>query len=109
MDERRVNRLLATMCRQSERRHRHLEILFHPGSLIKEEMGEYVFLVNGKTKCLINPRKKAKKHVQIIKHLPDQITKLFLEETEISDRMTAKALQEYEIINKTRKNRNQED
>ena len=77
--------------------------------MIKEEMGEYVFLVNGKTKCLINPRKKAKKHVQIIKHLPDQITKLFLEETEISDRMTAKALQEYEIINKTRKNRNQED
>ena len=69
--------------------------------MIKEEMGEYVFLVNGKTKCLINPRKKAKKHVQIIK--------LFLEETEISDRMTAKALQEYEIINKTRKNRNQED
>ena len=77
--------------------------------MIKEEMGEYVFLVNGKTKCLINPRKKAKKHVQIIKHLPDLITKLILEETEISDRMTAKALQEYEIINKTRKNRNQED
>ena len=40
MDERRVNRLLANMCRQSERRHRHLEILFHPGSLMKEEMGE---------------------------------------------------------------------
>lgn len=40
MDERRVNKLLANMCRQSERRHRHLEILFHPGSLIKEEMGE---------------------------------------------------------------------
>lgn len=40
MDERRVNKLLTNMRRQSERRNRHLEILFHPGSLIKEEMGE---------------------------------------------------------------------
>ena len=71
--------------------------------IIKEEKGEYVFLVNGNTKCLTNPRKKAKKHIQIIKHLPDHITKLFLEETEISDGMAAKALQEYEIINKTKK------
>lgn len=68
--------------------------------LIKEEKEEFVFLVNGVTKSFENPKKKGKKHVQMIKHLPKHIEALFLEETEISNETVARALKEYEVYTK---------
>lgn len=32
---------------------------------------EYVWLVDGRRRLLANPKKKKRKHVQIIRHLPD--------------------------------------
>lgn len=40
MNEQRVHKLLGNMTKQAKNRNRHLEILFHPGSLVSEEMGE---------------------------------------------------------------------
>lgn len=34
---------------------------------------EYFFLVDGTTKLLSRPKKKNQKHVQLIKHLPEEI------------------------------------
>ncbi len=41
--------------------------------LLKEEE-EFVYLVNGTTKPLDRAKKKRKKHIQIIKNLPKEIT-----------------------------------
>ena len=38
--------------------------------IIKEET-EYIYLVDGKTRTLEKPKKKNKKHIQIIKKCPD--------------------------------------
>lgn len=40
---------------------------------IYKEDENYVYLVNGKTRTSDNPRKKSKKHIQIIKNLPDEV------------------------------------
>ena len=36
-----------------------------------------MYLVNGTTKPLTKPKKKNRKHIQIIKHISDEITGLF--------------------------------
>ena len=40
MDEARVKRLLPAMKERADRRGRSLEILFHPGTVLPEELGE---------------------------------------------------------------------
>lgn len=44
--------------------------------LILEKKDEYVYLVNGTTKPLDKPKKKNRRHIQIIRHLPDEIAEL---------------------------------
>ncbi len=39
------------------------------------EDGPFLFLVNGTTRQLANPKRKKKMHVQIIRHLPDDLRK----------------------------------
>lgn len=41
--------------------------------LINEKDEKYVYLVNGTTKTLAAPKKKSRKHVQIVKHLPEEV------------------------------------
>ena len=43
----------------------------------KLKYGTFVYLVNGTTKPLTKPKKKNRKHIQIIKHISDEITGLF--------------------------------
>ena len=45
--------------------------------LIIKKDDEFVYLVNGTTKPLTKPKKKNRKHIQIIKHISDEITGLF--------------------------------
>ena len=40
MDEERVKRLLPAMKESAQKRGRNLEILFHPGTVLQEELGE---------------------------------------------------------------------
>lgn len=54
-----------------------------------------VFLVNGTTKKMQNPKKKSLKHIQIIKNLPKSITGHFLDEVDWSDETVKCALNEY--------------
>lgn len=44
--------------------------------MIAAEMGSYVYLVNGTTKPLTHPKKKNKKHIQVIKKLPQEILEI---------------------------------
>ena len=41
--------------------------------LIKEKDEKYVYLVNGTTKMLADPKKKSIKHIQLIKHIPTEV------------------------------------
>ena len=41
--------------------------------LVLENDGTYVWLADGKRRLLESPKKKKCKHVQVIKHLPDEI------------------------------------
>ena len=41
--------------------------------LIKEKDEKYVYLVNGTTKTLPDPKKKSVKHIQLIKHIPTEV------------------------------------
>lgn len=43
--------------------------------LLKEDE-EYVYLVNGTTKPLEKPKKKNRKHIQLIKNLPVEVTEV---------------------------------
>lgn len=43
--------------------------------VVSEDEG-FVYLVNGKTKLLENPKRKKLMHVQLIKKLPDEITEM---------------------------------
>ena len=45
--------------------------------LIIKKDDEFVYQVNGTTKPLTKPKKKNRKHNQIIKHISDEITGLF--------------------------------
>ena len=45
--------------------------------LIIKKDDEFVYLVNGTTKPLTKPKKKNRKHIQMIKHISDEITGLF--------------------------------
>lgn len=42
--------------------------------LVKDADEKYVYLVNGTTKTLDTPKKKSKKHIQIIKKVPIEIS-----------------------------------
>lgn len=62
--------------------------------LILEEHEEYVILVNGTTKPLARPKKKNKKHIQIIKKIPEHI--IVSEQVSKSDVEIAELLHQYE-------------
>ena len=48
--------------------------------LIVKKDEKNVYLVNGKTKLLENPKKKNSRHIQIIRKLPDEVIKVLSEE-----------------------------
>lgn len=48
--------------------------------LIKEKDERFVYLVNGITKCLNAPKKKSRRHIQIIKNLPIEIEEILVDE-----------------------------
>lgn len=62
--------------------------------LILEEREEYVLLVNGTTKPLARPKKKNKKHIQIIKRIPEHI--IISEAVSQGDTKIAELLQQYQ-------------
>ena len=62
--------------------------------LILEEREEYVLLVNGTTRPLAKPKKKNKKHIQIIKRIPEHI--IISEIVSQSDAEIAELLYQYQ-------------
>ena len=48
--------------------------------LIVKKDEKNVYLVNGRTKLLENPKKKNSRHIQIIRKLPDEVIKVLSEE-----------------------------
>lgn len=61
--------------------------------LILKKDDEFVYLVNGKTKPLENPKKKNLKHIQIIKKLPEEVKEIL--EKELTDITIKKAIKTY--------------
>lgn len=44
--------------------------------VIVDVQGEYVFLADGKIRLLEKPKKKKKKHVQVIRQIPEELAQL---------------------------------
>lgn len=62
--------------------------------IIKEE-AEYIYLVDGKIRTLAKPKKKNKKHIQIIKKCPDADTLSLIKSGDADDVMIRKFIQKY--------------
>ncbi len=54
---------------------------------------KFVYLVNGTTKTLKTPKKKSRKHIQLIKKLPEEVTECFLQE--VTDITVKRAIKLY--------------
>ncbi len=59
-----------------------------------EETEEYVYLANGTTKPVEKPKKKNKKHIQIIKKLPTEVTEVI--QAGITDENVKRAIKLYQ-------------
>ena len=64
---------------------------------------KFVFLVNGTTKTLANPKKKSRKHIQIICKLPVEVMECFV--SEVTDVTIKKAIKTYRLILKEIENK----
>lgn len=60
--------------------------------LIEKMEEEVAYLVNGTTRTSLNPRKKNRKHIQIIRNLPEEVAHI-MEEKVPKDQRAAKAIQ----------------
>ena len=54
---------------------------------------KFVYLVNGTTKTLKTPKKKSRKHIQLIKKLPEEVTECFFQE--VTDITVKRAIKLY--------------
>ncbi len=61
--------------------------------LILEHEKEYVYLVNGGTKPLEHPKKKNRKHIQIIRKLPIEVEEVL--KSGMTDETIKRAIKEY--------------
>ena len=61
--------------------------------VLKEE-NDLFYLVNGKNRTLDKAKRKKKKHTQLIKRLPDEVTELFQRET-LKDELIKRAIKTY--------------
>lgn len=72
--------------------------------LVVKEEKEFLFLVNGTTRPLEKAKKKNKKHVQLIKKLPEEI--MPMAEEELSNLRIKKIMKDYEkLINQSEEER----
>ena len=72
--------------------------------LVVKEEEEILFLVNGTTRPLEKAKKKNKKHVQLIKKLPEEI--MPMAEEELSNLRIKKIMKDYEkLINQSEEER----
>jgi ribosomal protein L14E/L6E/L27E len=56
---------------------------------------EYVYLANGKNHTMIKPKKKNKKHIQIIKHIDENLQKKLIENQKIQDEEIKRVIKLY--------------
>ncbi|MCH5257907.1 MAG: KOW domain-containing RNA-binding protein [Lachnospiraceae bacterium] len=66
--------------------------------IIKEE-AEYIYLVDGKIRTLDKPKRKNKKHIQIIKKCPDKDMAGQIQSGTVDDIMIRKFIQKYKADN----------
>ena len=72
--------------------------------LVVKEEEEFLFLVNGTTRPLEKAKKKNKKHVQLIKKLPEE--NMPMAEEELSNLRIKKIMKDYEkLINQSEEER----
>lgn len=63
--------------------------------IIKEEE-EFVYLINGTTKSVEKPKKKNKKHIQVIKNLPNEVKEVI--EKDITNENVKRAIKIYKKL-----------
>ncbi|WP_099469097.1 KOW domain-containing RNA-binding protein [Konateibacter massiliensis] len=56
---------------------------------------EYVYLVNGKSRTFDNPKRKNKKHIQIVKHVDEELQKKLIENNKIQNEEVKRVIKLY--------------
>ena len=55
----------------------------------------FVFLINGNTKTIDKSKKKKQKHIQVIKHLPQEVLDVLSDKDEMTDELARKVTKIY--------------
>ena len=63
--------------------------------VIVNEDEEYVYLCDGKIRTLEKLKKKKKKHIQIIKNVPEEVAECYNDMEALKDEMIRKAIKVY--------------
>ncbi len=63
--------------------------------ILKEEKGNYL-LANGKNRTMEAPKKKNKKHIQLIKNLPDRVKEILPEDDKLTDLVIKRMIRLYQ-------------
>lgn len=61
--------------------------------IIIQQNAEYVWLVDGKNRTMDKPKKKKKKHIQVIHRIPEPVKKTLESGKSLSDEMIIQAIQ----------------
>lgn len=69
--------------------------------VIIQEEAERVYLADGRLKTVERPKKKNKKHIQIIKHLPFEVAELLAPDREFRDEEIKRAIRLFEKADKS--------
>ena len=64
--------------------------------LIAQEEEEFVYLVNGTTKKMEAPKKKRRKHVQLIKNIPSEVEAILEQKNSEQNQLVHQAIKCYE-------------
>lgn len=74
--------------------------------IVKEEEAN-VYIVDGQLRTMENPKRKNKKHIQIIKKLPKEITELLIQDRNFRNEEIKRAIKLYNSTLRKRKNQSE--
>ncbi len=71
--------------------------------IVTKVEGDYLFIVNGKNRTLLKPKRKKQKHVQISHYVNEEIGKILMDNGYLLDATIRSALADYNDTNTVRR------
>ena len=64
--------------------------------VVLEETGDYVVLADGKIRTMEHPKRKKKKHIQVVTHLPKEVLELLSSQEPLQNEEIKRAIKLYQ-------------